>query len=127
LDVFLTPSGDLAVENGDLALADGVQERFQMARCRVLTDAPDWFHHPELGASLSDLFGEPNSEATARDGTERIVSALTYDGYFSPAEVEVEAVPDEEGIHFFVHLAGESRSPIVWQLSLNLANVRVLG
>lgn len=127
MDVFLAPNGDLAIENGDLALADDVQEKLQMARCRVLTDAPDWFHHPNLGASLSDLFGEPNSEATARDGVDRIVSALTYDGYFSPGEVGVEAVPDEEGIHFFVSLAGESRSPVVWHLKLDLANVRVLG
>ncbi len=121
-------NGDLIVENGDLALAGEAEEKLQMARCRILTDAPDWFHHPNLGANLSDLFGEPNSVKTAQDGAARIVAALTYDGYFSPSEVDVEAVPDAEGISFFVSLLGEATLvPLVWHLRLDLANARVVG
>lgn len=117
------------MENGDLALAGGVEEKLQMARCRILTDAPGWFHHPNLGANLSDLLGEPNSAKTAQDGAARIVAALTYDGYFVPGEVDVEAVPDGEGISFFVSLLDEEASfvPLVWHLKLDLANVRVVG
>ncbi|MEW6769997.1 MAG: hypothetical protein AB1330_01205 [Bacillota bacterium] len=120
MDILLTGDGDLVVTNDDLALTDWAgQERLQMAMCRIRTDAPDWFHHPSLGASLGDLYGEPNTQETASLGMARIKEALCFDGYFSPHEVSVEAVPDFDGVHFFVHIVSEDEErPLVYQVKV---------
>lgn len=116
MDLLLSDSGDLVIENGDLALAEDVQEKRQMIMCRVLTDAPDWFHHPYLGANLEDLQGEQMTDAVLRRGERQIVSALTFDGYFSLAAVKVQGIPSGmHSIDFFIYVVADTDQPVVFR------------
>lgn len=95
---------------------------------RLKTDAPDWYHHPNMGGNLTDLIGEPNTRDTGNLGVSYITDALTYDGFISPMQLSVRAVPTSpEEIIFFITIAmtdGETyRLPLTFNLTHGLKEV----
>lgn len=94
---------------------------------RLRTDAPDWFHYPTLGGNLTDLIGEPNTQATGELGQTLIYNALTYGGLFAPSELSVRAVPvNEEEIMFLITVTNSSQSyrlPLILNLNHGLKEV----
>jgi len=114
--------GDLIVdETGDLALTVNYDSARQDITNRLRTQKGDWRSHPQLGADLELLEGEPNTRETGMKGVAQIYEALTYDHRFHLEDLHVRAVPTSiEEIQFFVLLDSDSNEPVVVQQSLEL-------
>lgn len=65
----------------------------QLISTRFRTDQPDWYLYPDLGANISELAGELNSEETALKGKDMIIESLTSDNAFNMSNVEITPVP----------------------------------
>lgn len=122
MDLLLSSDGDLVVADGALSLTPTpAQEKSQMVMSRVKTSNPDWFHHPRIGADLEELYGEPCTRETAQKGIDQITTSLTYDGYFLPSQVQVEAVPHNDSIDYFISVIdSDTKEPVVLYLNLPL-------
>lgn len=93
----------------------------QVLRNRLLTDAPDWYHHPDMGGNLSDLTGEPNTRETANRGVALITNAIAYDNYINPSELSVRAVPiSATSILFYIELEDITGTEVEYPLLLDL-------
>jgi len=77
----------------EMRTVSGEESQLQLIRSRLMTENPDWLLYPNIGADLSDLIGKRNAPATANEGKEKIIRALTYDNAFSANDLSVEAVP----------------------------------
>lgn len=112
--------GDFMIEEPDeaggqdFALTEGVQSAEQDMLNRIRTQKGEWRSHPNLGADLELLEGEPNTRETGERGEEMIRETLTYDGRFLDQDVEVRAVPTRVNqIDFFTMLDQDDDAPLV--------------
>ena len=104
-DLKVTPSGDLSLFAGDLdtAYASGVLQ--QDVSFRLRTDADDFIPHPDIGADMQSLIGEPNSREIAELGESKITHSLTKDGMVINSDLFVKAVPlSLEKIMYYVFI-----------------------
>lgn len=104
VDVSVSASGDITLaSNNDLAITSGSGVLKQDVAFRLRTDPGDFYPHPETGAGLSDLIGEPNSRETSRTGEAKIIGALVGDGMVANADLYVRGVPlNQETIAYYV-------------------------
>jgi hypothetical protein len=123
-----------AIIEGDLIVGDpdvegwvdfAFVEKDQCARQdivnRIRTQTGEWRSHPELGADLELLEGEPNTRETGYKGAEQILQALTFDGRFHEEDLMVRPVPvDIHRIDYYVMLDSNENEPIVVQKSVEL-------
>lgn len=86
-------NGDIIIDEGAFSLANREQTVRQGIEKRLKTNNPDWFRHFEIGGDLEDLKGMDNTRATGNVGRDKIVRALTYDGFISRENLEVRGVP----------------------------------
>jgi hypothetical protein len=87
-DLFISDSGDLQ------STQDGSLESFiQEVQTRVRSDLEDWEMTPHLGASLTELVGEPNEPKVAEEGKVRILSALTRDAFCDIGYIKIRYMP----------------------------------
>lgn len=103
-DLDLSADGDLIVdETGDLELAlDEACARDDIL-VRLLTQNPDWYDYPSIGADLDEMIGEPNDRITAEEIVRRIKASLTMYGLISPSELDVVPIPiSQEEVMFFI-------------------------
>jgi hypothetical protein len=115
-DIAVSPSGDLVLDStGDFSLtyASGVLK--QDISFRIRTNPGELETHPEVGAGLDSLVGEPNTRETSKDGEGRIINSLIYDGMVRNADLYVRGVPiNNESIMYYVFVNnGEGQ----WNLS----------
>lgn len=123
-----TESGERAIPYCDIGVVRGKQSIVQVIKNRLLTDNPDWFHHPTMGSDLTDLIGEPNTRETAYKGVDYITNALTYNNFLSPGEFSIRPVPiSETEILFVLTIAlpneDEFRLPLVFDIERGLKEV----
>lgn len=105
----------------DFALTQDHQAAEQDLRNRLRSQKGEWRSHPELGADLELLEGEPNTRETGERGVEQIHEALTYDGRFLSEDLEIRAVPTSiEQIDFYTILDSEDDEPIIVRQPLNI-------
>lgn len=112
----------------DMSYVIGREAWKQIIMNRLRTDAPDWYHHPRMGANMTDLIGEPNSRETADIGAQYIMDALTYYGLFQITQINIRPVPiNNQEIVFYVSVNiddGEPfRLPILFNLNYGLKEV----
>jgi phage baseplate assembly protein W len=114
--------GDFIVdETGDFALTADYESARQDITNRLRTQKGDWRSHPNLGADLELLEGEPNTRETGMQGTTQIYEALTYDHRFNLEDLHVRAVPTSiEEIQFFVLLDADENGTVVINQPLQL-------
>jgi hypothetical protein len=77
----------------DLGVLEDIEAEKQIVFNRLRTDSPDWYHHPTMGGNLTDLIGEPNTQATANRGIAYITAALTYKNLYNNNQLSIRAVP----------------------------------
>ncbi len=114
--------GDYMVdEYGDFALTGECESARQDMTNRVRTQTTDWRSHPNIGADLELLEGEPNTRETGMKGTSQIYKTLTYDGRFNIEDIDVRPVPTSlESIDFFITLDTDENGMIVLNKQLGL-------
>lgn len=121
-------NGILGKPMREMAYVIGRDAWKQIIYNRLRTDAPSWYHHPRMGGNLTDLIGEPQTEATGILGVKYIINALTYEGLFTMAQISVRATPiNSTEIVFFIDIDiddGEPyRLPVVFNLDYGLKEV----
>jgi hypothetical protein len=114
--------GDFGVdESGDFALTSEYESARQDMANRIRTQKTDWRSHPNIGADLELLEGEPNTRETGERGEAQIYEALTYDNRFDYADVNVRAVPTSiEQIEFYSTLDSDKNGLVVIRQPLDL-------
>lgn len=115
MDLYLTDEGDLSVSHaGDIAVTENPwRDDLQQAYVRVMTEIGDFLTYPELGASLNELKGMPQSPATGRHGEELIRSAFNREGRFSGLPFNVTSVPTGPNtIRFDIEITSASRQQV---------------
>lgn len=115
MDLYMTDMGDIAVNGtGDIALTPTIwRDDVQQAYLRSMTDAGDFLLYPLLGATLSQLYGQPQSPATGQMGVNLINAALNREGRFSGKPIQVNAVPTgPQTIRFDITITSGSQEQI---------------
>lgn len=123
MDLYFTSNGDLAMSpSGDIAITDTPwRDDVQQAYIRVMTDEGDYLLYPRLGASLSTLYGMPQSPETGSFGASLITAALNREGRFSGKSFNVNSVPTgPQSIRFDVDILSGSRETIRLSVEQNL-------
>lgn len=118
-DMFFSEAGDInRSPSGDIALTQTTwRDDVQQCYIRLMTDQGDYVYYPELGASLSQLHGLPQSPKTGQLGIHLIQAAIERDGRFAGKPVSVTPVPTgHQTIRFDVFLSSGSLEQI--QLSI---------
>lgn len=112
-DLYFTADGNVALSpSGDLAMTDTHwRDDIQQAYIRCMTDIGDYLIYPELGASLSELKGMPQSPQTAEFGKQLISSALDREGRFETKPYRIEAFPTgPQSLRFDIYIvSGDGR------------------
>lgn len=122
-DLYFNESGDVQpAPNGDFAVTPTTwRDDVQQAYIRVMTDEGDFLVFPDLGASLSKLWGMPQSPETGQYGVELIRAALQRDGRFGARPIDVVAVPtDHQKIRFDIFVTSGSREQILLSIEQDL-------
>lgn len=122
-DLYLYESGDLAVSpSGDLAVTQtSWRDDVQQAYVRMMTEVGDFQVYPTLGASLSQLYGRPQSPSTGKFGMDLIRSALDREGRFTGKPYTVNAVPTgPQAIRFDLAVTSGSREQILLSVEQGL-------
>jgi hypothetical protein len=114
--------GDYVVdETGDFALTEDYESARQDMNNRIQTQKSDWRSHPNIGADLELLEGEPNTRETGMKGSSQIYESLSYDDRFALEDINVRAVPTSiEKIEFFIMLDTDETNPVVINKPLEL-------
>lgn len=115
MDLFFNESGDIErSHSGDVALTQtNWRDDVQAAYIRIMTDQGDYTLYPDMGATLSRLYGMPQSPETGEEGKALIISALKRDSRFEGFGMDVQAVPvSAQAIRFDVKLLSGSRRRI---------------
>lgn len=112
MDAYFTEDGDIAVSTeGDIAITQTQwRDDLQQAYIRMMTDIGDFVLYPELGASLSFLYGMPQSNVTGDYGVKLIESALQRENRFVGRQTTIKAIPiSHQSIRFDVFIESGSR------------------
>lgn len=123
-DLYLTADGNIAISpSGDLAMTDSPwRDDIQQAYVRCMTDIGDYLIFRNLGASLSELGGMPQSPETAEFGKQLIASALDREGRFETKPYRIEAFPTgPQSIRFDLYIASNDTSESSMSIEQELA------
>lgn len=93
-DIAVTPSGDLSLDStGGFPIIVGSGVLQQDIAFRLRTDYDDFTPHPEIGADLVELIGEPNTREVVKFGETKIIHSLTHDARIRNVDLYVRGVP----------------------------------
>lgn len=123
MDLYFTENGDIApAPNGDFAMTPSKwRDDVQQAYIRIMTDESDWQMYPTLGASLSRLFGLPQSAETGNYGASLIEAALNREGRFLGRSFTVDAVPTgPQTIRFDIFVTSGNRDQVLLSVEQSL-------
>lgn len=126
--LYIHPDGTESTDKGedgrlirDIAYRYGYDADKTVILNRLMTDSPDWFHHPSMGGNLTDLIGEPNTRETAELGAQYIRQALMYAGLFDFRDIDVKPVPvSHREIAFMITVNRVNDDPYQFPLVFNL-------
>lgn len=123
MDLYFTENGDIQpAPNGDFAMTPSRwRDDVQQAYIRIMTDEADFELYPTLGASLSRLFGMPQSPETGTYGATLIEAALNREGRFLGKSFTVDAVPTgPQTIRFDVFVTSGNRDQVLLSVEQSL-------
>lgn len=126
----MSNNGDLVLSSsGDLKISDAKRTLEQNILFRALTDFADFYLHPNFGANLSELIGEPNTRKNAETGQENLFTVLTQDGLVDATDLKISAVPIEKHrliyAIFVMTTAGELRvTPLIFNFNQGLTLIQ---
>jgi len=93
-DIHLNLDGDIEIgHDGDIKYSTDDDVLVENVIFRLKTYKGDYKLEPACGANLEDIIGEPNTKETGDLVTMQVTEALTHDGFFSPDDFTIRAVP----------------------------------
>jgi hypothetical protein len=103
-DIKVTPSGDLNLAGtGDFEMIQSSGVLQQDVTFRLRTNYAEFEPHPNVGADLDELIGEPNVKGTSKAGEAKINHSLTFDNMVDKADLYIRGVPvSTEKIVYYV-------------------------
>jgi hypothetical protein len=111
IDLLVDASGDLVLDSSkNFEFANSRETLQQDIAFRAATEYNDFEPHPDVGADLQALLGEPNSRENAALGERKLFTSLTKDGRIIPQDLRVKAVPismHQIAIYTFVNSSNE--------------------
>ena len=111
IDILVDASGDLVLDSGkNFKFATPGETLQQDIAFRALTEFDDFEPHPDVGADLRALLGEPNSREAAESAEKKLFTSLTKDGRIIQQDLRVKAVPigmNTIAIYTFVNSSNE--------------------
>ena len=110
-DLVWTSRGDYVISHdGDImdTERDPLRSLVQEIKTRAGGDLGDWSAFPDLGASLSDFVGEPNTKITAESIKIRLIAALAKYGFIDIKDLKIQYLPFD-------------REKILLRISINVA------
>ena len=125
IDIQVSASGDLTMApNGDLAMAAPSGVIKQDIAFRMRTSYDDFTPHPDIGAGLDSLIGEPNSRVTVVKGEDQIIHSLTQDSRIPKSDLIVKGVPISlSNVVYYVFIRdGQNVLNVTPDMSLDLNN-----
>lgn len=125
MDLYFSEEGDIAISpTGDMAVTESQwRDDLQQGYIRVMTEEGDYLLYPELGATLSRLYGMPQSPETGVYGEQLITAALNRESRFIGRRFTVKAVPTgPQTIRFDVIIVSGSREQIRLSVEQNLGS-----
>jgi len=94
IDILVDASGDLVLDSSkNFKFANSRETLQQDIAFRAQTEFDDFEPHPEAGADLQALLGEPNNRENAELGEKKLFTSLTKDGRIVSQDLRVKAVP----------------------------------
>lgn len=91
LDFAIDRAGELITGiDSDILSVSGDALNYQMAFCRIQSVAKDWYYD-HIGADLEELLGEPLDNNNIALLKQKIITALTFDGYFTTDNIYIDA------------------------------------
>lgn len=94
IDILVDPSGDLTLDSSkNFKFATSRETLQQDIAFRARTEFNDFEPHPDVGAGLQALIGEPNTRETAVLGEKKLFKSLTKDGRILPQDLRVKGTP----------------------------------
>lgn len=124
MDLYFSEEGDIAVSpSGDMAMTESDwRDDLQAGYIRAMTEEGDYLLYPLLGATLSKLYGMPQSPSTGAYGEQLITEALNREGRFTGRRFTVKAVPTGyQTIRFDVIIVSSTRETIRLSVEQNLS------
>jgi len=111
IDILVDASGDFTLDSSkNLQYANSRKTLQQDIAFRAQTEFNDFEPHPDVGADLQSLLGEPNSRENAAIGEKKLFTSLTKDGRIISQDLRVKAVPismNSIAIYTFVNSSNE--------------------
>ena len=130
IDIQVTPSGDLSLSSdGGFALISASGVLKQDVTFRVRTNRDEFEPHPDVGADLDEIIGEPNTRETAGIGNRKIQYSLTSDGMVRDRDLSIRGVPialDKVVYYVFIRNGTEQLNvtpDVVFSASNGLVNI----
>lgn len=95
VDLYWSQDGDYTFNEGDIG--DTRVEQFrgivQQIMSRIVSARGDWPLQTDIGASMSDFLGRPNSRTTGDEIKRRLLGELVREGMVSASHVAIDVVP----------------------------------
>jgi hypothetical protein len=126
-DLAWTNRGDIIIgHDGDImdTYSDPLRSLYQEIRTRIMSDVGDWANYTDIGATLSDFVGEPNTKITAESVKRRIQSALAKGGLVHNNDMQILYLPidrDKLMIRLSIKVQSTARNAGSETLSIGLA------
>jgi len=96
VDISFTLDGEIILTNGDLTLISNDTQITQEINFRLRTTKGDWTLSPNVGASLEDFIGQPNTPATHTLIEQRVQDALSYGNLLTNADISAFDIGENE-------------------------------
>lgn len=94
IDILVDASGDMVIDSSkNFKFATSRETLQQDIAFRARTEYNDFEPHPDVGADLQSLIGEPNTRESAQEGERKLFVSLTKDGRIMPQDLRVKATP----------------------------------
>lgn len=103
-DLSIDQSGELILNNNDIAKTESDNLRFQRAVCVIQSVTNNWFSDKSFGANVEEIVGEPCIDSTCKDGKSKMTESLISNDIYAEEEIHIEYSIKKNVIEYVIYL-----------------------